>query len=455
MAADLQLRTLLLLGALLLAGAPSASSQTSALHTPSLTLGNELGSLLAAAGVGRHAVLVVSLERGDTLVAVQPHRAMSPASNAKLYTTAAALHYLGPEFRYATYLLSEGEVVDGVLRGNLYLYGTGDPSLSDRLLPSGRRALEALTDTLRTLGVREVAGAVIGDGSHFGELLRPESWHSRHLTARYAPSVGALSLGGNLEVRRPEGAGGARQVPAADPAALAANALREILARSGIRVNGGVRTLYAPEASPVLPRGGLRAGARVLAVHRSPTLLELASFTNHTSDNLTAEALLRTLGKVVAGDGSFAGGARVVNGFMQGVVGTDQGAVALLDGSGLSDGNRVSAGATVRLLAYMREHALWGAYEGSLPQAGVPGGLRRLHGTAAAANARAKTGTLRDVSSLSGYVRSADGELLAFSIIANGVGSTAAAKQLEDRIVTRLAGFRRGAPAGSSVPAFR
>jgi serine-type D-Ala-D-Ala carboxypeptidase/endopeptidase (penicillin-binding protein 4) len=455
MAPHLQLKRFLLLGALLLAVAPSAASQTSALRTPSLTLAQELDALVAAGGGGRHALLVVSLERGDTLAAVQPQRAMSPASNAKLYTTAAALHYLGPEFRYATYLLGEGEVVDGVLRGDLYLYGTGDPSLSDHLLPSGRRALEALGDTLRAMGVREVAGALIGDGSYFGGLLRPESWDSRHLTARYAPPIGALSLGGNLEVVRAAGSAGARQVPAADPAALAAGALHEILARSGIRVAGGVRTLYAPESSPMLQRGGARTGVRVLAVHRSPSLRELARFTNHTSDNLTAEALLRTLGKVVAGDGSFASGARVVNAFLQAVVGTEEGSVALLDGSGLSDGNRVSAGATVRLLSHMRAHALWDAYEESLPQAGVPGGLRRLHGTAAAANARAKTGTLRDVSSLSGYVRSAEGELLAFSIIANGVGSTAAAKQLEDRIVARLAGFRRGAAAGSPVPAFR
>jgi serine-type D-Ala-D-Ala carboxypeptidase/endopeptidase (penicillin-binding protein 4) len=442
--ADLELRALLLLTALLLGGTLPATGQSVARQSPTAELAAELRTLLASRpGGGRHALLVVSLERGDTLVALDHHQALSPASNAKLYSTAAALHYLGPEFRFATYLLAAGEVVDGVLHGDLYLYGTGDPSLSDRLLPSGRRALAALTDTLHALGVREVSGSVIGDGSYFAESLRPLTWDPAHATARYAPSVGALSLGGNLELRplpgRPQSA---QQVPATDPALLGARALARVLAESGVRVRGGTRTLYAPDASPMAPGGGARPGVRVLAVHHSPSLRQLVRFTNHTSDNLTAEALLRTLGKVVTGDPSFESGARVVNVYMERVVGAE--AVALVDGSGLSRSNRVSAAATVRLLAHMRAGEHWEDYRESLPAAGVPAGMRRMAGTAAADNARAKSGTLRDVSALSGYVRSADGELLAFSIIGNDLTSTAAAKQLENRVVVRLAGFRRG-----------
>jgi serine-type D-Ala-D-Ala carboxypeptidase/endopeptidase (penicillin-binding protein 4) len=438
------LRTLLHCASFLLLAAAPAAAQITALGAPASSLEAELRSILRGQpGGGEHALLVVSLERGDTLAALQPHLPLSPASNAKLYSTAAALHYLGPDFRFATYLLADGEIVDGVLHGDLYLYGTGDPSLSDRLLPSGRRALAALADTLRALGVHEVRGAVIGDGSYFGEALRPPSWDPAHATARYAPSVGALSFGGNLELRA-VGGGQVQQVPAGDPALLGARAFREILASRGVRVTGGTRTLYAPARSPMLPQGGPRPGVRMMAVHHSPSLRELARFTNHTSDNLTAEALTRTLGKVVGGDPSFHSGARVVNGFMTQVVGADLEGVALLDGSGLSRGNRASAAATVRLLAHMQAGEQGEIFRESLPGAALPGGLRRMAGTLAAHNARAKTGTLRGVSALSGYVRSADGELLAFSIIANGVDSTAAAKQLEDRVVVRLASFRRG-----------
>src|SRR5690606_1645598 len=77
-------------------------------------------------------VLVVSLTHGDTLYSRQPDQAFVPASNMKLFTTAAALYYLGPRFRYNTFLLADGPIVDGVLQGDLVLYGTGDPTFSDR-----------------------------------------------------------------------------------------------------------------------------------------------------------------------------------------------------------------------------------------------------------------------------------------------------------------------------------
>jgi D-alanyl-D-alanine carboxypeptidase/D-alanyl-D-alanine-endopeptidase (penicillin-binding protein 4) len=178
-------------------------------------------------------------------------------------------------------------------------------------------------------------------------------------------------------------------------------------------------------------------------VHLSPPLAEIAAVTNHVSHNLFAEALLKAVGRVAVGEGSFTGGARAVEYFLGCETELDSANVRLVDGSGLSRFNQVTARATIRLLDYMTRSGTWEVYVESLPEAGTARGLRRMFGTAAAENLRAKTGTIQNVSSLSGYVRSADGERLAFSVIANGVPSTSREKGTEDAIGARLARFRR------------
>ena len=182
----------------------------------------------------------------------------------------------------------------------------------------------------------------------------------------------------------------------------------------------------------------------MVAVHFSPRLDEIAAVTNHVSHNLFAEALLKSVGRVVGGEGSFAAGAEAVRHFLQRELGAAPVAISQVDGSGLSRNNLVSARTAVRLLDYMPKSDVWESYFSSLPAAAEPDGLdRRMRGTLAAGNLRAKTGTIRRVSALSGDVRSADGELLAFSILANGVPSTARAKRSEDAIGARLAAFSR------------
>ncbi|HEX5724868.1 MAG TPA: D-alanyl-D-alanine carboxypeptidase/D-alanyl-D-alanine-endopeptidase, partial [Longimicrobiaceae bacterium] len=151
---------------------------------------------------------------------------------------------------------------------------------------------------------------------------------------------------------------------------------------------------------------------------------------------------LKTVGRAVTGVGSFSGGERAVRRMLpRGVAGE---ALRMEDGSGLSRLDRLTARAVVALLAEMARGPLAEAFRASLPAAGDPEGLeRRMRGTPAAGNLRAKTGTLATVSALSGYVTGADGERLAFAILANGVSSPARAKEVEDRIGARLAAFRR------------
>ena len=426
-----------LLLALALPGAALAQTDATA------RLRSDLGALTA--GLGRAAVLVVSLDQGDTLFAAHADRPLVPASNQKLLTTAAALLLLGPDFRYSTYLLADGQVRNGVLLGNLILYGTGDPTLGSRALPN--RGLDLLADSLAALGVREVRGDLVGDGSFWDADWTPNAWDPAHLSQAYGAPVGGLNFAENLN-------GGS---PVRNPVRFASEAFRWTLARRGIRVTGDIRTVTDPTESRVGFAGVERsAPARPLAVVQGPRLAEIVRVTNQQSHNAFAEALLKTVGRVALGDGSFAGGARATRMLLARELGVDTTGTYTADGSGLARLDRVSASTTVGVLAGMARSELAPVWEASLPVAAGPAGtLRgRMGGTSAAGNLRAKTGTIRWVSSLSGYVRTADGERLAFSILVNDVADTGRAKAVENRIGARLAQFRREAalsPVGRPV----
>lgn len=482
------------LGALLAVAvlAPAAGAQAPSPMVAALR--RDLAGLVAGVEGATTAVLVVSLSRGDTLFSLNPDLPLSPASNMKLYSTAAALYYLGPDFRFSTQLLADGPVRAGVLEGDLILHGTGDPTLADRLLPATLSTFRAFADTLAMLGVRAVRGDLVGDASHFDAEWVGPGWLANDLSAAYGAPVGALSLAENVvtlrvtpgavgapariatvpatrglavqnrvttvssgatSVRAEHGPGGivltgrvrrgtsgaSRTIPVRDPANFAAAALAAVLEERGIRVEGGVRSVYRAAGS----RGG-PAGAplpRVLATHLSPALAELVTVTNHVSQNLYAESILKAVGRAVAGEGSFAAGARAVAALLRNEARVDAGALRLVDGSGLSRTNRLTARSTVHLLEYMTRANVSTAYLASLPQAGSARGLARMYGTPAAGNLRAKTGTVRNVSALGGYVTTAGGERLAFSIMTNAIASTARAKAMEDRIGALLARFAR------------
>lgn len=472
----------------------------------------------AAPSRGRWSALAVSLDRGDTLFAVNADSALVPASNQKLVTTAAALHHLGPDFRYATYVVSEAPVDSGVVRGDLVLYGTGDPTVSDRFYPERGTVFERLADELRSDGIRRIEGDVVGDASYFPGSTSPAGWPRDGIAGRSAadwfaapatalafnenvvtlhigpgpgagrpprieatPGEGRLAVvndattGGRgrrarLAVRRadadapirisgtiPRGHRGVwRRVTIPDPPLFAASTFRAVLEDRGIAVSGDVRSTRNPEASPLSRRRvfapAFRREPRILARHHSPPLSRILTVVNRESHNHFAETVLRTLGRTVLGDGSPAGGVAAVRRFLVTEVGLDAGSARPVDGSGLSPENRASAADLVALLAYMEASPHGETFRATLPEAGSRRGLGRMYRTRAAGNLRAKTGTLDGVSALSGYVRTADGERVAFSLVGNGLSSTWRAKRTEDRIGVRLASFRRadGRPVTSA-----
>jgi serine-type D-Ala-D-Ala carboxypeptidase/endopeptidase (penicillin-binding protein 4) len=452
-------------------------------------------------GGGEWSILAVSLATGDTLVAVDPDRPLAPASNLKLVTSAAALHHLGPDFRFATYLLARGPVRGGALHGDLILYGTGDPTFADVPRRGAEAAFPRFVEELRALGIHEIRGDILGDETYFQGPYRRDGWNPRSLNDWYAARASALSFNENVATLRvlPGPAGTAprivtipeaanlpmenqsvsvasrprapfmairddpdtplvlrgqlqersrevwRVITVSDPPAYAASVFRHYLEREGIRVHGGSGAIRDPGDSPLTGATGL-SPLRTVAVHRSPALRDLLRAVNVESHNLFAELLTFTLGRVVRGVGSFEAGTAVLEDYLVSVAGVTGNGVRLDDGSGLSRDNRLSAGSLVRLLEWMAESEREnGPFWTSLPRAGDRRELGRMYRSPAAGNLRAKTGTIQRVSGLSGIVRTADGEPVVFSILANGV-PTSTAKRIEDQIGIHLASFTRGAP---------
>jgi D-alanyl-D-alanine carboxypeptidase/D-alanyl-D-alanine-endopeptidase (penicillin-binding protein 4) len=469
------------------------------------SLRSDLSAILHAASgrwrTSRWSVLAVSLDQGDTLFAENATEVLAPASNMKLLTTATAIQRLGASFRYQTFLLASGGVNGSRLEGDLILYGTGDPGLSDRFEPGGRAVFEAFADSLLAAGIYTIAGDVVGDGSYFSGPLLGEGWNPDDLNDAFAAPSGALAFNENIFQLRvlsngppglppeiltiPQGAGvpiqnnavlggngrllvlrpsptapiivqggvpaGShevwRQLTVPDPAHFAASVLASVLEEKGIVVEGQARAAYDGSASVVTGRrfwaaGPGRSAPRVVARHVSPPLLDYLTVVNKRSHNLLADHVLKTVGRVLDGDGSYEGGSHAVMRFLSDSVGVSS-ALEMHDGSGLSTMNRVSASDFVSLLSYMSDHGDWANFWSTLPEAGNPRELRRMYRTPAAGNLRAKTGTIQNVSALSGMVHSATGERIAFSIIVNDAPSTSRAKGIEDQIGTRLAGFER------------
>jgi serine-type D-Ala-D-Ala carboxypeptidase/endopeptidase (penicillin-binding protein 4) len=447
----------------------------------------------------RWSILAVSLDRGDTLFSRHPEQPLAPASNMKLFTAAAALEYLGEGHRFRTFLIADGPIRDGVLEGNLYLYGTGDPTLGTRFADAPAPALLALADTLQLLGVRHVRGDIVGDGSYFSGPSVGEGWQESYMNAWYATSAGALSVHENMvrieirpgsETGHPElrfipggegvalvneatmgGRGGARvarasydgpivisgtigggtsahAVPVGDPAMYAAALFRDVLADRQIMIHGTARAITDGEESPITGRTVFapvfesERQVRVLAEHVSGPLQEILDVINQQSQNFYSEQVLRAVGRAVTGYGSGAAGGHAVKRILD-QAGVDTTHVRIADGCGLSAYNQVSARDFITVLAHMADSPHFQSFMESLPVAGEFRRFRRMGGTPAAGNLRAKTGTITRVSALSGYVTAANGERVAFSIIGNDLRSVAQGKHIENTIGAQLASFDR------------
>ena len=436
---------------------------------------------------GSWGIQVIELANGKLLYERDADHLFIPASNMKVFTTAAALEKLGPDYVFQTTVESEAAPDAQGRVGNLYLVGRGDPNLGVRTFPytyhgpqqPADKFVQEMADQVKAHGVNEVTGTLVADDSYFVWEPFAPNWAADDLEWGYGAPVSALAFNDNLlalDVKPGKKVGDEAsvrlspvtdyyllkshiltsakgteknyhlerqpgsmeldlwgQIPIdsvddidtvaiANPPGLLAEQFRTALQARGIVVQGPieVRHLTRLEAASLpnpIPPSSPRV---VLAEHTSPPLSEAIKVVNKESENLHAEMLLRTLGRVQNNRGSLAGGLEALNAFAAQQVGIVPGETYFSDGSGLSREDLMAPQAVVKLLVYMAHSPHFPAWFDSLPVSGIDGTLaHRLLTEDMKGKIHAKTGSVEHVNTLSGYMDVPSGKRLAFSIMVN------------------------------------
>ena len=414
-------------------------------------------------------VLIQSLDTGEVLYRLNPDTLVMPASNQKIVSTAVAAARLGWDYRFETRLETTGTVAGGALQGDLFVTGTGDPSINDR---DGRREVffDEMAAALRAAGISRVQGRLIGDDNAFDEERFGYGWSWDDFVFGYSAPVGALQVNENLAhlvVSPGAGPGEAARVTLREPGSdlvlishvttgardsetrvsmdrmpgkheltvtgsIAAGnkdivreaavdnpttyflgQMRAALAARGITVSGGDVDVDDLD-------GTTRTATRqAIGRLQSPPLSDIARPLMKVSQNLYAETAMRAL-SLGAAPASMDASRKAVEETL-GRWGVPAGTYVVADGSGLSRYNYVNASMIVAILrAIARDQKLAGPFVATLPIAGQDGTIgSRMKGTRAEGNVKAKTGSISNVRSLSGYLTTAAGERVVFSAIAN------------------------------------
>ncbi len=451
-----------------------------------------------AAGVS---IRIIAQASGKVIFEKDSEKLLKPASNMKIYTTAVALETLGAEYRIRTSVYTQAKPdSQGNIKGNLILYGRGDPTLASIYVEEAK-PFDLLAKQLLDAGVRNIKGDLVADESYFRGSPLGQGWEwldiqwpfGAEISALTAcdnkfdieikpgvkvgeacqisttPNVGEVSIINRLETieakttreiglnrgladnsllawgKLPlDDTGFSAKIAFHQPAKLAATLFQQALKRVGIVVTGKIVLVDASLRSPIPPTEPEKNKLIELAVVESPPLSELIRVVNKFSQNLYAELLLRTIGRVkgqIQKDSDEAG-VEIVKDFLRQAK-IDPTSLAIYDGSGLSRRDLINVLSTTELLRYMSKSPNFETFRSSLPVAGVDGTLRRrMSNTAAQEKVQAKTGTLSNTSSLSGYVTSAVGDTFIFSImIDNFTPEFRQALTVQDKICEHLANF--------------
>ena len=422
-------------------------------------------------------LVVKDVQEGRTVYSYDTDRLQSPASVLKTVATATALEILGEDYRYPTTLEYDGILENGTLEGNLYIKGSGDPSLgSSHFAPGQNKFLSTWIAALQKAGIKHITGSVISDESIFDTEGVSIKWLREDMGNYYAPGSYGISIFDNMyKLSLQTGAAGTRPVlkgtepdipfirfknylkaapvssdsayiigaplddvrylygvlPAnreayvlkgdiPDPALYLARYLTDQLQQKGIRVDGSP-SCYRIEVEENRWKKGER---KEIVTTYSPTLREIASICNHVSHNLYADALVKTVGlqykprrnEMIS---SFGRGVQVVKEYWE-KKGLDVFPLRMNDGSGLAPADKVSVGFMGELLVYMAtESAVSDAFIASLPQAGIEGSVRNfLKGSKLQGKAHLKSGGITGVRSYAGYITK-DGRTYAVAVFSN------------------------------------
>ena len=420
---------------------------------------------------GLWGVEVRSLQSGERLFEMNAGKLMMPASNMKVVTLAATAETLGWDYRFTTSLETTASVQDGVLGGDLIVRSNGDPTINRR---ENRAAavIDQWADALRAAGIQEIAGRIIGDDQAFDDEGIGDGWSWDYLQFGYAAPVGALQINENiaqlmvvpgaragepaivtlspgagftllnrattgaegsedtieyrrhldspiLEVSGSAPIGGrtaTRSVAVANPTNFFVQTLKDGLAERGIRTKGDAVDI--DDVAAELMNGS--ETRRVLVSTESPPLKEIATVLMKVSQNLYAETFMKAIGTARGGLGTASGGRTTIRGILS-EWGVANDSYVISDGSGLSRYNYLSPEMITTVLERMfKDDRHRESFVATLPIAGRDGTIAtRMRRTRAEGNAVAKTGSIANARSLSGFVRTRDNEMLVFSILAN------------------------------------
>lgn len=466
--------------AALLAATLSVRQASAFVTTSSLGLDDAITSLIRddESRLGTVGIYVVDAETGRVLVDRNGDKAMIPASNNKLRTTAAALHLLGPDFRFTTDLMTTAVPAGGRLPGALIVRGGGDPTISGRFQADKSditHTLREFAGALKAKGIREVDGGILLDASYFDREYFHSGWYKDERGEWYEAEIWGLTFNDNCVDLKWSSMGQnpgdlatftmnpqtdyvrldnrvrvvAKGRPAeryyvrddrsndiilsgtitvdiekVDSASIwngpefFGSVFRDVLTSEGITVRGTVRLLEPGEEKAAL------TGARLIATHKSPPLTEIVNVINRASQNLYADSLLKAMGREKAGEGSYAAGIRTVDDFFA-KTGIYMEGNKLVDGSGLAAGNRVSPRQLVETIRHADKGEHHAAWRDSLPIGGTRGSLRtRFQQTTEsktlAPDIMGKTGLIGGVRSLSGIARNRAGRDIYYAIVLNG-----------------------------------
>jgi len=357
---------------------------------------------------------VVHADYNKTLYEFDPEELMIPASITKLIVCACAYAKLGQSYNIQTIAYTDdNNINDGVINGNLYLKGFGDPDLNSI-------DISKISEAITAKGIKEITGNIVADETFFDNDYKTLSGSYNGDTGpSYWPYITALSFNKN------EGK--------YNPATEAAYYLSSELTAKGVSLQGTVIAGNTPK------------GAKEVAGFSRP-IFDVLSNMCKESDNHSAITMFKLLGaKFNDNPGTIDGGQKVVSSFLS-EIGVNRYSYEILEGSGLTRFNKVNAEVYVKLLKFMYDDRfLFDYFMNSLTIAGKDGTLKnRMKATIAEGNVFAKTGTLNGVSALSGYVINQDSEVLIFYCVMNGFGGNATSmRDVQDLVCINLAGFSR------------
>lgn len=397
-----------------------------------------LDGLPASTEIG---ILIYNPLTEDTLYSVNHTRSMIPASNTKLFTTAAALKIMKKDYVLSTQILSDSNSLsDGVISGNIYIKGLGNSVFTSE-------DLDSLVEEISKLGIKKITGNIIGDDTFFDDIYTRDDWIKDERANVKLPPISALVVDRNTKIVKKKRRGRWRnyRVNIKHPPKFVAELLKQKLKNEGIEVIGKASSGETPLSATVLFQSQV-------------TLKDLIYTINKNSDNFLAECLFKTIGAVAIGkQGNSFYSTQTILTFIE-----DNGiysrGTAIVDGSGISRFDQITVGAINGLLEKMYfDLNVFPEFYNSLSIAGVDGTLEnRINNSGEKINFRGKTGTLNGVSSLSGYLTTKNGDDLIISMIFEFTrGGSNKYRNAQDEIIKILNDWKEETPEENDFQGFK